>query len=899
MTPSSLARAFSLAVVCFALSACGAPGTTPASDQLDAPPAGQLPAGVTPTVYRLNLETDPAADTFSGTVEIDVTLDTPHQRIWLHALGQEVTSAVARIGTEEVAATFTGDQAEGGVARLDFEKALPAGQATLVIDYAARYNFGLAGLYKSTQAGKPYLATQMEAIDARRMVPSFDEPRFKTVWVITVTAPEGNKVISNAPLLAATPRGDGKIEHSFQPTRPLQTYLVALLVGPYDESEQMWIASNLGRAAPIPLRGFAPEGKGAKLADALAITDEMLLWQENYFGQPYAYGKLDLIAVPDFAYGAMENAGAIVYREAALLIDERTSLAQRRGIFSTHAHELAHQWFGNLVTPAWWDDIWLNEAFATWMANKTMVAVEPGGEWETTLISAGLGAMSADSLKNARQIRNPIESNGDINSAFDSITYQKGGSVLNMFETYVGPERFREGVRVHMRRFFDGVANVDDFMASLAEGAGDASITESFRTYILQPGIPMLNVAVSCPDPQNGLIEITQSRYAPLGSDIDRYGQTWQVPFTARISGPGGETTVRQMLTEKVSRVPVPGICPDWVMPNAGGTGYWRYATDEKNAAGLAAAFNTLSPGEQLVYIDGLTAGFRAGAVPATQLLEGLRLSATGSAEAVGLPFGALRGYHARLDDAGKARLSAWIEETYAPREAALNARPENALSPREQLLKQALSSLLTDIGNRPAARAALVSKAEAFIGLGVARNAAALPPQDLASAMDIAVSDGGPRFADAALAFALASENQSERAAILRAVAGRGTPETVSALVSNAATLPLTGAEIYSVVAGAIGNDAARDAVWPVFEAQYETLLAKLPEIRKPQSASFAGAACSAAEAERAKAFFESKAALIAGYERPLAQGLESAALCAAFVEQRLPELAAALSAP
>ncbi len=899
MLKAPLARALSGVIIGFLLAACGSAEKTQTPVRLETPPAGQLPAGVTPTVYRLTLETDPAADTFSGTVEIDVTLDAPHDRIWLHALGQDITSAVARAGTSEIPATFTGDQAEGGVARLDFAAPLPAGQATLVIDYVASYNLGLAGLYKATQADKPYLATQMQAIDARRMVPSFDEPRFKTTWVFTVTAPAGNKVISNGALITETPLEDGRITHSFQPTRPLPSYLVALLVGPYDESEQTWIASNMGRPAPIPLRGFAAAGKGAKLADALVITDEMLLWQEEYFGQPYAYGKLDLIAVPDFAYGAMENAGAIVYREAALLIDERTALAQRRGIFSTHAHELAHQWFGNLVTPAWWDDIWLNEAFATWMANKTMVAVEPEGEWETNLISAGLAAMSADSLKNARQIRNPIASNGDINGAFDAITYSKGGSVLNMFETYLGPDRFREGVRVHMRKFFDGVANVDDFMASLAEGSGDTAVTESFRTFILQSGIPMLDVQVSCPDPQNGLIEITQSRYAPLGSDIDRNGQTWQVPFTARVSGPGGETIVRQMLTGKVSTIPVPGTCPDWVMPNAGGGGYWRFATDERNAANLAAAFTSLTPGEQLVYLDGLVAGFRAGAVPAAQLLEGLRLSASGSVEAVGLPFGALRGYHARLDAAGKANLSAWIEATYAARAAALDARPARSLSPREQLLKQSLSSLLTDIGNRPAARAALVRKAEAYIGSGTVRDTAALQPEELGAAMDIAVSDAGAPFADAALAFALASENQSERSAILRAIATRGTPETVSALVGKAATLPLTGAEIYSVIAGAISNEGAYDAAWPVFESQYDTLLGKLPEVRKAQSASLAGSACSTSRAARAKAFFESKAALIPGYERPLALGLESAALCAAFVEQRLPELASALSAP
>ena len=275
MTSSSLARALIGAVSMLAMAACSAPGggETGPVKLLEAP-VGQLPEGVTPTVYRLSLKTDPAAEGFTGAVEIDVMLDKPHARIWLHSLDQRILSAFARLPDgSQVAARFTGNQAEGGVGYFDFETPLPAGGATLVIDYEAPYNFGLAGLYKVTAGGEHYLATQMEAIDARRMVPSFDEPRFKTPWVISVTAPEGDKVISNALLLSSSPAKDGFVEHMFAPTRAIQSYLVALAVGPYDESEQLLIDYKSGmRPAPIPLRGFAAKGKGAKLGEALAIT---------------------------------------------------------------------------------------------------------------------------------------------------------------------------------------------------------------------------------------------------------------------------------------------------------------------------------------------------------------------------------------------------------------------------------------------------------------------------------------------------------------------------------------------------------------------------------------------------------------------------------------------------
>lgn len=887
------------AVSLVALAACGAPEAEVAGlpVKLEQAPAGQLPEGVTPTVYRLNLKTDPKADNFTGAVEIDVMLDKPHARIWLHSLDQDIVNAFARLPDgSEVKAVFTGNQAEGGVSALDFETPLPAGGATLVIDYVAPYNFALAGLYKVTQGEKDYLVTQMEAIDARRMVPSFDEPRFKTPWVLTVTAPEGDKVVANAILRESRDLGDGFVEHAFAPTRPIQSYLVALAVGPYDEVAAEPIATSPGRPAPVLLRAFTAAGKGGKAADALAITDDMLLWQEEYFAQPYPYGKLDLIAAPDFAYGAMENAGAIVYREAALLIDENTPLSQRRGIFSTHAHELARQWFGNLVTPKWWNDIWLNEAFATWMATKTMHAVDPRGEWDLNPISGGLGAMGNDSLKSARSIRNPVNTNGDINDAFDGITYQKGGNVLSMFETYLGEDKFREGIRAHMRRFSDGVADTDDFMASLAEGSGDAAVTESFRTFIEQPGIPMLEVDVTC-GADGAAMTVSQSRYAPLGSEIDRQASVWQVPFSARVQAGGASQQVRQMLTTKETKVAL-DACPDYVMPNAGGTGYWRYALDEASSAKLVANYAKLSAGEQMVFVDSLVSGFNAGSVSAEALLAGLEASTQGSPVAAGQPFGALKAYHDRLDADGKAALSAWIEATYAPLERRLKGKLDVNLTDREKLLKTSLGSLLVEYGNRPADRARLIGNAKAMIGLGQTANPSALPAQDIGTAFGLAAAQDGADFITPALDYAFASDDQSVRANIFRALISHAEPQLAADMLRGITTLPYSSSEISTLLGGAFSNHTAIDQVWAVFKETFDEMIVKLPEVRKQQVAAYAGSQCTAAGAADAEAFFESKAAMIAGYERRLAQGLEQAKLCTAQVESQIPKLAAALAA-
>jgi len=344
----------------------------------------------------------------------------------------------------------------------------------------------------------------------------------------------------------------------------------------------------------------------------------------------------------------MENAGAIIYRESALLINDRTSLGRKRSIMTIHAHELGHQWFGNLVTPKWWNDIWLNEAFATWISYKTMDAVYPDSGFDLAPQRAAIGVMGSDSLLNARQIRNPITRNADILDAFDGITYRKGGGVLSMFENFLGEDAFRDGMRLHMRRFEDGVADVDDFMKSLADGSKNPDVVDSFKSFILQPGIPYLNVNFSCPTPDAGLISITQSRYARLGSEIDADGQSWTVPFAIRLSDANGERTIRQMLSDKTTEIALDGGCPDWIMPNAGGTGYWRFTLDEPTWGSLLANYEILSEGEQLSFADSVTAAFAAGEISAEMLLQVIKANANGYWGAASDPLGNLQGYKRR-----------------------------------------------------------------------------------------------------------------------------------------------------------------------------------------------------------------------------------------------------------
>lgn len=859
-------------------------------------PAGQLPEGVTPTAYRIDLRADPAADNYTGAVEIDVTLDAATDTIFLHALGPVVSSATATTPNGTVEAVFAGDLAEGGVSSLTFSEALPAGQTTLTLAYEAPFNLGLAGLYKVTQADRDYLATQMEPIDARRAFPSFDEPRFKTPWTISVTTPAINTVIANGPEISAVEEADGWIKHQFATTRPIQSYLVALAVGPYEEFTSRAIPANAIRDREVALRSYAPIGKSDQLETSHEATFELLRIQEEYFNYPYPYAKLDLIAVPDFAYGAMENAGAIIYRESALLIDERTSLGQRRGVLTTHAHELAHQWFGNLVTPEWWNDIWLNEAFATWMSYKTMHAYDKDGGFDRSPIQRGIGAMGADSLASARQIRNPINANGDILSAFDGITYSKGGHVLSMFENFLGEENFRAGIRLHMRRFEDGNADVNDFMSSLAEGSGNDDVVESFKTFIFQPGIPFLNVQMSC-SPGSEKLEIRQSRYAPLGSTIDPDAM-WRVPFAVTVGYGDRTERVQDVLVEQNQRVALPDGCPDWIMPNSDGAGYWRFTLSDGNWTALADNFDQLTGGEQMMFADSLVAAFRAGEVSAEAMLTGLKATPSGEWDAASIPLGRLSGLIGILDDDDQALMRKWLADAYADQWEYLNTRTAAQLSQGEVLLRERVYSMLVNVAKDPELRADLKSRAEKYVGLNGEPDRDALPASELGSGMRIGIEEGGSAFFKAALDYAKNSQNQRERRAIFNILAGGGSLEDVTGLLDDAFTDTFQGQEALFMHYAAIRND--RDGVealgWSRFQRDFEKLLARVPEIRKPQMAGVAGSFCDNAKTDEAEAFIKSKAELIPGFERPLTQAVEGARLCAALTEAKKDELAAAL---
>src|ERR1017187_5978786 len=418
-------------------------------------PKLRLGADIRPTRYAVDLTAVPAAATFSGVIDIDVVLAKPVSLVWLNA--NDLIVLQATVNSQPAVP----EPAGGDSIPLRLPAALPAGPARIHIVYQGKISANSsAGIFQGEDAGTPYLFTQFEALDARRTFPCFDQPDFKTPWQITLHIRQTDKAFSNTPQVSETVEPNGMKRVVFAETKPLPSYLVAFAIGPFDVVD----AGNADRNH-VPVRIITPRGKAGQAKYAAQVTATIVDRLEDYFGVPYPYEKLDEVAVPlTFGFGAMENAGLVTYGQTILLADPATdSINRQRTYASVAAHELAHQWSGDLVTTAWWNDIWLNEAFATWMSSRILAEWQP--DWNTRLtdLETKFGAMASDSLVTARQIRQSIEAKDDIANAFDGITYEKGAAVIRMFEVWIGERQFRSGVTGYLKHYAFRNATANDF----------------------------------------------------------------------------------------------------------------------------------------------------------------------------------------------------------------------------------------------------------------------------------------------------------------------------------------------------------------------------------------------------------------------------------------------------
>lgn len=870
-------------------------------------PEGKLDTSVEPLKYSLDFNIDPRLDRFSGHTEIDVQFNQAQSHIWLHGFNLTVSSAVftSTDGTQyQGSYEQVGD--ETGVAKVSFTSDIPVGTGTLVMDYDAPFNPSLEGIYKVVEEGEAYAFTQYEATSARFAFPGFDEPRFKTIFDVTVTYPTDQKVITNTPLLSEEDLGNGSTKAVFATTQPLPTYLLALAVGPLDIVEWEAIPATELRSNPIPLRAASAKGKGGRLEYALKETALMLTTLEEYFDAPYPYAKLDLIAVPDFSAGAMENAGAITYREQRLLLDENSSIGLKRAFISTHTHELAHMWFGDLVTPKWWDDIWLNESFASWMAAKALTIAHPDENYGGTNIDRTHYIMGADSRVNVRQVRQPIESHHDIATAFDLITYLKGGSILNTFEYYMGEDAFRDGIRLHMERFPHSVADVYDFMSSLEDGSGQKGIASSFTSFIEQPGIPFITVTGVETGDNGTSLTVSQSRYLPVGSKGST-DSTWEAPLCFSFGVEGGFERRCRMVSEAQETLTFDDVNNiTYVHPNSDGSGYYRWSLEDDQWDAILAAYDGLSDNEKKSLYDAATSSYSAGGTSVEKLVSIMDVVANDPKwEVAQRPLGTLRGFEGSIEsEESKEVLLAHAREIYGPVLTNLGLWPYTAAdeaNPTETALKRSGAvNFLATTAKHKALRADLLAMTKAYIGFeGDGEiHEEAINADFIANGLVIGVEEIDGAFTEALLTHLASSSDAVLRQRILGAVVNTKDEAITERLFTMISDPNLRDNEAIQVLwNGLRTNEDKRDLVWSWVQVNKDVVVDRIPTWRKGNIANTVGGWCDASRIDEYKAFFEPFIDGLEGGPRQFAQVIETTELCSALRELRTPELEAYFS--
>jgi cytosol alanyl aminopeptidase len=843
----------------------------------------RLPGDVVPLRYELDLNLAPAKDTFDGSVAIDVQVRQAAPVIWLNSSG--LTVASARVGGKTVK-VVPGNQSFIG---LEGEEPFPAGSTRIEIAYSGDLQKNdVEGLFKQTEGGDSYILTQFEPTSARRAFPCFDEPALKTPWKVTLRVPEDLLAFANTPVESEQVNGDTKVVR-FRESKPMPTYLVAMAVGPFEIIDGGTAGKN-----KTPLRVIATKGHKDEAKHALEVTPKVFNALEEYFGIPYPYEKLDQITIPvTVAFGAMENAGLITYASNILLIrPQDDTVRRRRSSAATITHEIAHQWFGNMVTPAWWDDIWLNEAFATWMTGHILKQEFPDWNEEVASVAGKNAVMGLDTLLSARKIRQPIVNEGDIGSAFDFITYTKGGAVIRMFEEFLGPELTRKGIQNYMRKHAWGAATANDFLAALSDASGK-DVTSAFSTFLDRTGVPLLAVTLRCSPDGKPAVTVTQERLLPLGSKGSR-SEFWQVPACFEYEADGKTSRQCGVIADPKDTVTLTEAkaCPAWLNANAGGTGYYRVRYEGGLQQKLVENANKLELAEQVDLLLNSGHLLSAGQMPAPEALALIpRFKDSPEREIVSASLTLARAVEKNVPAALKPDYSRFVQAMFGAKARQLGLEPKSGEGDDARLLRAEIVPFVAKHGDPE-----LVAKAKELASKWL-KDRESVSADTASLALNIAAMEGDRAYYDRLVAELRKPGDRRDRDRIVAAIGSFRDP----AIASDALKLVLDTAfdvrDVSSLLFSFTANQETETLAWPFLKANYDTILARLPSnlgthpgARLPR----VGAAfCDDKGYAEVNNFFGERVKSMPGADRVLAQVLEGIQLCAPRRAAQGPELA------
>jgi aminopeptidase N len=859
--------------------------------------AQRLPQSVVPEHYTLSLNPDLKAATFSGIESIDVNLTEPTNSITLNA---------AEIDFKSVFVTAEGRQ-QKAVISLDKDKQqatftiadrLAAGKATLAISYTGILNNELRGFYLSKTAKRNYAVTQFEATDARRTFPCFDEPAFKATFAVSLIIDAGDTAISNGPIISDTPGDEtgpvaGKHTLKFLTTPKMSTYLLAFLVGDFQ--------CTAGESDGVAIRSCATPDKVALTSYSLDVAKQVLHYYNSYFGIPYPLKKLDLIALPDFEAGAMENFGAITYRETDLLLDPKTaSVGARKEVAIVVAHEMAHQWFGDLVTMQWWDNLWLNEGFATWMETKAVERMHP--EWNIDeMVASDVGdTLNVDAQPTTRAIRAKADTPDEINQMFDSIAYGKAGAVLGTVENYLGEETFRQGVHNYLAAHQYANATAEDFW-NAQTAASHKPVDKIMESLVAQPGEPLLTFG----KPANGSVAVSQKRFFLSPSIQPDPAQKWTLPVCFKTGVPGDSPSSQgwktetghdcQLLTPAETTLKAPARS---AFANAGGKGYYRSAYPPSVYATLVARVETtLTPAERISLIGDEWAQVRANKAPIGDYLDlAAAVKSDPGAEVVEAAVSGVRAASVRIaaNADERAQLAAWVRSTFAPVFAKLPP-PADSDSANTRELRAALFSALGDIGKDPAILAQAREIAAKYLA-----DPASVDATFGQTALVIAARNGDAALFDALQKIHETSTNPEFQEGALRLLAVFEDPALVERSLDYAASGKVRNQDAVIQFAIALQISENRDQAWKYIQNNWEKVQAQFTTAMGAELVGSTGYFCSAGGRTSVQSFFA--AHKVASSDVALKHALESIDGCVelrALQEQKLKQWLAARPKP
>jgi puromycin-sensitive aminopeptidase len=852
----------------------------------------RLPRTVVPSRYDIRLEPDLATHSFRGEETIAVTVAEPTRVVVLNAVELTVDAVVAERDGEAPRQGRAHLEAETERCHVEFDAPLAPGAWRLRLAFTGTLNDKLRGFYRSTYKDpsgvtRTMAATQFEATDARRAFPCWDEPAFKAVFAVTLAIDPALVAVSNTAVVSDR-RENGRRVVRFADTIVMSTYLVAFVVGELEATEPV----HVGRT---PLRVWCPPGK-RHLADfGQRIAAASLAYFEEYYGVPYAGDKLDLLAIPDFAAGAMENFGAITFRETALLVDEQAaSHAELERVADVVAHENAHMWFGDLVTMTWWNGIWLNEAFATFMEILAVDAWKP--EWKrwTTFGVSRAAALSVDGLHSTRPIEFPVRAPRDADAMFDVLTYEKGASVLRMLEQHIGAGVFREGVRDYLRTHRFGNADTGDLWAALGRAARQP-IPAVMDAWIFQPGYPLVRADVDA----GGHLVLRQQRFTylptpPAGAEAAPGGAgpaRWQVPVGVQIVAGGTTSSERLLLADEEARLRLPAGL-EAVLVNAGGHGFFRvhYAADLRRR--LLERLDALAPIERFNLVNDAWAVTVAGLMP---LPEYLALTARFRGErdrnVWSILLGSLHALNRLVTAAERPALEALVRDRVGAAVADLGWTPRAG---EDELTRQLRGDLLRALGAL-GADAAVQAEAARRYAAHVA-GTAVLDPNVLPAAIGILAHAGdAARYEEFLQRFRAAATPQEEQR-YLYALAAFPEPALVGQTLARTVNGEIRTQDAPFVVRTMLMAVHAREQAWAFVKTSWDTMDRLYPKhgLRRM----FEGViGLATPDLERdVHAFVADRRLDLGG--KTLAQYLEQLHIAVALRERILPDLAATLIA-